>query len=330
MQATKSHHFAHPTNHFYRALSQSGITSSLIPPNLDYTFPTLQPFTLGLTNLCARPTVASTGLSPQELSESVEGFMKKVSRERPKVVCFVGKGVGETVKKWVHDNYIPKGSKVKVENKIKKESSKKQDSSEQNGQIAEEENDLQYLDFKEDAPIFNEKESNAFGFLEFCLVHRKIEDSIKSERDSISDSIVTLSDRPIKREDLQGEESSKETNSSSNRKSTQTQFTLFYVTASTSARVTSIQLPGKVVHMKKLRENVEILVGKTADVKEVKVEEGTEDQKTSPRKSSRIKRTPIKLGEADERGLRMVSLQEEKTSNESSSLKKFGFKKISL
>ena len=96
MSSTKGHHFAHRSNHFYPSLHLSGITSRRIDPSEDWTFPSLEPFSLGLTNLADRPTAESNELTPSELVASVPALLAKIHRWRPRTVCFVGKGIAQS------------------------------------------------------------------------------------------------------------------------------------------------------------------------------------------------------------------------------------------
>ncbi|KAN0064296.1 uracil DNA N-glycosylase Thp1 [Thecaphora frezii] len=95
--STLQHHFAHPTNHFYPSLFLSGITTHRLSPSQDSSFPTLQPLSLGLTNLAGRPTAESSELHPRELAAGVAPLLRKVQRYRPRVVAFVGKGIADAV-----------------------------------------------------------------------------------------------------------------------------------------------------------------------------------------------------------------------------------------
>jgi len=54
MSAETGHHFANPTNHFWRALHQGGFTTQFVPASEDHTLP--EAYNLGLTNLVERPS----------------------------------------------------------------------------------------------------------------------------------------------------------------------------------------------------------------------------------------------------------------------------------
>lgn len=89
------HHFAHRSNHFYPSLHLSGITQQRMKPEQDVDFPTLRPMSLGLTNLAGRPTAEGSELLPSELIAGVPVLLEKVQVWRPRTVCFVGKGISE-------------------------------------------------------------------------------------------------------------------------------------------------------------------------------------------------------------------------------------------
>ncbi|KDQ10527.1 hypothetical protein BOTBODRAFT_36223 [Botryobasidium botryosum FD-172 SS1] len=91
MSATKGCHFASPTNHFWRCLHRSGLTSRLLSPSEDHTLP--DAFNIGLTNLVERPSAEAAELSKKEMAESVPTLFRKIVGVRPRVVCFVGKSI---------------------------------------------------------------------------------------------------------------------------------------------------------------------------------------------------------------------------------------------
>ncbi|KAJ6502433.1 uracil-DNA glycosylase-like protein [Mycena sanguinolenta] len=91
------HHFGNPSNHFWWCLHQSGFTDTKLPPGEDHTLP--DNFGLGLTNLVDRPTSEEAELSITEQLASVPGFLAKVARFRPGVVCFVGLKIAKVVDK---------------------------------------------------------------------------------------------------------------------------------------------------------------------------------------------------------------------------------------
>lgn len=95
MSSSSGHHFAHRSNHFYPSLHLAGITSERMKPEQDVDFPKLRPLSLGLTNLAGRPTAEGSELLPSELIAGVPILIDKVKRWKPRTVCFVGKGISE-------------------------------------------------------------------------------------------------------------------------------------------------------------------------------------------------------------------------------------------
>lgn len=86
------HHYASPSNRFYRILHQAGITPRLYKPQEDGD---LLQLGYGFTNIVARPSLTAAEITPEEYREGRVILKEKISRYRPKVVCFVGKGVYE-------------------------------------------------------------------------------------------------------------------------------------------------------------------------------------------------------------------------------------------
>ncbi|TCD64990.1 hypothetical protein EIP91_003356 [Steccherinum ochraceum] len=89
--AEVGHHFANPTNHFWRCLHLSQFTDRLLPPAEDGTLPAL--YNVGLTNLVARPSAEQAELSKADMISGVPVLLHKIATHRPRIVCFVGKGI---------------------------------------------------------------------------------------------------------------------------------------------------------------------------------------------------------------------------------------------
>ncbi len=87
-------------------------------PEQDVDFPYLQPLSLGLTNLAGRPTAEGSELLPSELIAGVPLLLQKVQRWKPRTVCFVGKGISEAFMKGLKQaGAIDKGSSSKGKGK---------------------------------------------------------------------------------------------------------------------------------------------------------------------------------------------------------------------
>ncbi|KAG6331886.1 hypothetical protein ID866_7200 [Astraeus odoratus] len=95
MSAETGHHFANPTNHFWRCLHRSGLTSVLLPPSEDFSLP--DRYNLGLTNIVDRPSAEAAELSKSEMKAAVPTFLQKISQYRPRFVCIVGMGIWEVI-----------------------------------------------------------------------------------------------------------------------------------------------------------------------------------------------------------------------------------------
>lgn len=86
------HHYASPSNRFYRILHAAGLTDRLYKPQEDGDMLRLG---YGFTNIVARPTLTAAEITPEEYREGREILRKKIEIYRPRIACFVGKGVYE-------------------------------------------------------------------------------------------------------------------------------------------------------------------------------------------------------------------------------------------
>ncbi|WP_144462303.1 G/U mismatch-specific DNA glycosylase [Siminovitchia fortis] len=84
------HHYANPTNRFWSILHQSGLTDRKFSPDEDAS---LLEYGYGFTNIVARPTRNAEEISSAEYKQGREELIRKISIYRPKIACFVGKGV---------------------------------------------------------------------------------------------------------------------------------------------------------------------------------------------------------------------------------------------
>ena len=88
--AETGHHYANPRNNFWRILHSSGLTPRLYHA---YEDGELLKLGFGFTNIVARPTRGIDELSRSDYEEGRHYLTQKLEKYRPKVVCFVGKGV---------------------------------------------------------------------------------------------------------------------------------------------------------------------------------------------------------------------------------------------
>ncbi|KAJ3387838.1 hypothetical protein HDU84_000442 [Entophlyctis sp. JEL0112] len=89
--AETGHAYAHPSNWFWKLLHSGGCTDRLLPPRFDEHLPRL--YSLGTTNLVARPTANQTQITAEEKTEGSSVLNAKIRKYRPEAVCFVGKDI---------------------------------------------------------------------------------------------------------------------------------------------------------------------------------------------------------------------------------------------
>lgn len=87
MSATTGHHFAGPTNRFWRLLYEAGIVPEPVTHEDDVRLPS---WGIGMTNLVARPTPGIDTLRPEEYLAGWTILEKKIEHFRPEIVAFVG------------------------------------------------------------------------------------------------------------------------------------------------------------------------------------------------------------------------------------------------
>lgn len=86
------HHFASPSNRFWTILYRAGLTPRKYSCAEDRE---LLKLGYGLTNIVPRPTRAAADITGPEYQAGKGELYHKISLYRPRVVCFVGKGVYE-------------------------------------------------------------------------------------------------------------------------------------------------------------------------------------------------------------------------------------------
>jgi TDG/mug DNA glycosylase family protein len=85
--AQVGHHFAGPSNRFWKLLYESGLVPEPIHSDDDRRLPE---FGIGITNLVPRATPGIDALKPAEYAAGERALRRKVRRWRPLVVAFVG------------------------------------------------------------------------------------------------------------------------------------------------------------------------------------------------------------------------------------------------
>lgn len=89
------HAYAHPSNRFWHLLHESGVTLKKHLPS--ETHDLLDLYSIGNTNICARPTRDGSGLSREELAEGAGILEEKIRKFKPEAVCIVGKQIWEAL-----------------------------------------------------------------------------------------------------------------------------------------------------------------------------------------------------------------------------------------
>jgi double-stranded uracil-DNA glycosylase len=88
--AETGHHFANPNNRFWTILHRAGLTPRKYITTEDYK---LLDLGYGLTNIVARPTKTAQEITKEEYIQGKKELREKISKFKPKIICFVGKGV---------------------------------------------------------------------------------------------------------------------------------------------------------------------------------------------------------------------------------------------
>ncbi len=86
------HHFAGKNNRFWKLLYTSELTPCLLQPEEESR---LLEWRLGITNIVSRPTRQAAELTKEDYSVGREILKQKVEIYKPKIICYVGKGVYE-------------------------------------------------------------------------------------------------------------------------------------------------------------------------------------------------------------------------------------------
>ena len=93
--ARSGHAYAHPSNLFWKLLFSSGVTPRLCRPDEDRQMPAL--YSLGHTNIVARPSRNGAELSRSEMDDGVALLEEKARTWRPESMCIVGKSIWESI-----------------------------------------------------------------------------------------------------------------------------------------------------------------------------------------------------------------------------------------
>ena len=93
------HHFAGPSNRFWKLLFEAGLVPQMMTPSedarlLDYGF--------GLTNLVAKPTVGTSDLTKQDFEKGRRALLTKIRQYQPALVAVLGISVGRVLWTFEH------------------------------------------------------------------------------------------------------------------------------------------------------------------------------------------------------------------------------------
>jgi double-stranded uracil-DNA glycosylase len=83
-------HYANPNNRFWKILFEAGITPRKFESREDFK---LLDLGYGMTNIVSRPTKAADEITKEEYKQGKQELKQKIEKYRPKIVCYVGKGV---------------------------------------------------------------------------------------------------------------------------------------------------------------------------------------------------------------------------------------------
>jgi TDG/mug DNA glycosylase family protein len=86
------HHYANPNNRFWSILHRAKLTEKKYSPSEDQQL-IMKGF--GFTNIVSRPTRTAVEISKEEYEEGRRILREKIQLYKPRIVCFVGKGVYE-------------------------------------------------------------------------------------------------------------------------------------------------------------------------------------------------------------------------------------------
>ncbi|EFY87741.1 uracil DNA glycosylase superfamily protein [Metarhizium acridum CQMa 102] len=104
--AMTGHAYNHPSNLFWKLMYSSGVTPRRCYAEEDREMPAL--YSLGLTNIVARPTRNGSELSKAEMDDGVALLEQKARTYRPESMCVVGKSIWESIWRVRHGSNVGK------------------------------------------------------------------------------------------------------------------------------------------------------------------------------------------------------------------------------
>jgi TDG/mug DNA glycosylase family protein len=85
--AAVGHHFAGPSNRFWKLLFESGLVGERLTYEQDWKLPE---WGLGVTNIIGRSSVGIAELNPEEYRAGLAALVRKIRRYRPRTVALLG------------------------------------------------------------------------------------------------------------------------------------------------------------------------------------------------------------------------------------------------
>ena len=99
------HHFAGPSNRFWKLLFEAGLVPQMMTPSEDAR---LLDYGYGLTNLIAKPTVGTSDLTKQDFEKGRRALLTKIRQYQPALVAVLGISVARVLWPIEHPRSIKK------------------------------------------------------------------------------------------------------------------------------------------------------------------------------------------------------------------------------
>lgn len=113
--ALQGHHFASPTNNFWKFINEAEIVPRPMGFLDDYRMPE---FGFGMTNIIDRPTAECSELSKEEMILAVKPLEEKIAKYAPKMCCVIGKGIYEAINRAKTNTPVPKGFEFGIQKEL--------------------------------------------------------------------------------------------------------------------------------------------------------------------------------------------------------------------
>ncbi|KAJ1720006.1 uracil DNA N-glycosylase Thp1 [Coemansia erecta] len=84
-------HFGNPSNFIWKGLYESGLIPEMIQP--EHGDRLFSEWNMSIVNLVQRTTPSASDLTLREMRDAVPELRRKISANRPKIICFVGMGI---------------------------------------------------------------------------------------------------------------------------------------------------------------------------------------------------------------------------------------------